>query len=244
MKLNLCHLYPDLLDYNGDRGNLLCLRRRLEWRGIQVALTALPVDAEADLTSFDLLYLGGGEDALSPALLEDLRGGRGSALRAAILSDRVLLAVCGGFQLLGRWIETADGRRVEGLGALDFHTESRPQRVTGNFSFDCLPGSGIGPVVGFENHSGRTVLGPDAAPLGRVLTGSGNNGTDGTEGVHVRNVFGTWSHGPVLAKNPAFCDHILLTALRLHDPDAELPPLDDTVELAARDEMLRRLARP
>ena len=152
-----------------------------------------------------------------------------------------LLAICGGYQMLGEYYETADGTRCDFIGAIDLHTVGSEPRMIGNYLFRLSDKSGGGTVVGFENHSGKTWLGPGVHPLGWVVSGFGNNGEDGTEGVRWKNVFGTYSHGPLLPKNPAFCDTLLKTALARKYGSAELAPLDDTAELTAHDEMVKRL---
>lgn len=242
-KLRICHLYPDLLNLYGDRGNILCIRRRLEWRGIEAEITELPVGARADLTQFDLFFLGGGQDFEQEVLLSDLRSGKGAEIKAAIADGKTVLAICGGYQMLGTYYKTWDGKQCDFIGAVDFYTVGAKERMIGNFMFECLPESGGSTVVGFENHSGKTYLGSGVRPLGRVLTGGGNNGEDGTEGVRWRNVFGTYSHGPVLPKNPELCDCILQTALRGRYPNLTLAPLDDAAELAAHSAMQKRLTK-
>ena len=144
--------------------------------------------------------------------------------------------------MLGSYYETYDGQRCDFIGALDLYTVGSQDRMIGNYSFQCEEASGGSTIVGFENHSGRTWLGSGVHPLGKVISGFGNNGKDGTEGVRYKNVFGTYSHGPLLPKNPAFCDFLLLTALQYKYGKAELSPLNDAPELQAHDEMLTRLA--
>lgn len=237
MELQICHLYPDVLNLYGDRGNVLCIKKRLEWRGIGCTVTELPIGERRPLSGFDLFFVGGGQDFEQGLLLEDLRGGKGADIRAAAEDGAAFLCVCGGYQLMGHYYDTATGVRCAGLDVLDLATEGAEERMIGNFAFE----TEFGPVVGFENHSGRTRLGPDAKPLGRVLRGFGNNGTDGTEGARYKNVFGTYSHGPVLPKNPDFCDGILLAALRRRYGDAELAPLEDLSEREAHESVLSRL---
>ena len=242
MELKICHLYPDLLNANGDMGNLLCLRKRLEWRGIDCSVTELPLGANADLTDFDLFYFGGAEDYPRQLLLDDLAAGRDEAIRSAVEAGKVFLAVCGGYQLLGKSLRAVDGTEYACIGALDMRTEAQAERLTGNCMFRCTAECGESTVIGFENHSGRTYLGEGLSPLGTVLAGLGNNGTDGTEGCRYKNVFGSYSHGPLLPKNPALADLLLLTALRLRYPDTELAPLDDEIAHKAHAVMEKRLS--
>ena len=241
MELKICHMYPDVLNLYGDGGNIRCLSRRLQWRGIEASVTRLPIGEQARLADFDLVFIGGGQDFEQQVLLEDLHRGKDREIRAAVEDGLPFLCICGGYQMLGAYYETYDGQRCDFIGALELYTIGSPTRMIGNYSFRCAEESGGSVVVGFENHSGKTYLGSSLRPLGRVLSGYGNNGKDGTEGARYKNVFGTYSHGPLLPKNPALCDHILLTALQRKYGTAELAPLDDRAELAAHDEMLARL---
>ncbi len=241
MELKICHLYPDVLNLYGDSGNILCLKRRLEWRGIEVTVDRRPIGAENLLGGFDLLFVGGGQDFEQEVLLEDLHKGKDRELKAAIEDGLTVLAICGGYQMLGNYYETWEGSRCDFIGAIDFYTKGSPDRMIGNYKFRCGESAGGSVVVGFENHSGRTWLGSGVEPLGQVLKGFGNNGRDGTEGVHHKNVFGTYSHGPLLPKNPEFCDRLLLTALQRKYGQAELEPLDDRAELTAHDEMCAKI---
>lgn len=241
MELKICHLYPDILNLNGDAGNILCLRKRLEWRGIGCSVTELPLGESADLHQFDLFYMGGGQDHERTVLLADLAGGKAANIRGAVEDEKVFLAICGGYQLMGSHFLDLDGQQFDCIGALDLYTEVRQTRLTGNCMFRCGAESGGSIAVGFENHSGYTYLGAGIAPLGTVLAGHGNNGTDGTEGCRYKNLFGSYSHGPLLPKNPELADHILLTALRRKDPNIQLPPLPDVEEHKAHQIIFKRL---
>ena len=239
-KVRICHLYPDLLNLYGDRGNIICLRQRLAWRGIDAEVLEVPVGEKADLTQCDLIFIGGGQDFEQEVLLPDLRSGKDRELKAAIEDGKTILAICGRYQMLGSYYETWDGVRCDFINAIDYYTVGSKKRMIGNFAFQCLRESGGSTVVGFENHSGKTYLGSGVQPLGKILIGGGNNGEDGGEGVRYRNVFGTYSHGPVLPKNPELCDFILQTAL---SDRIELEPLNDRAELAAHDAILKRLTQ-
>lgn len=241
MELKICHMYPDVLNLYGDGGNVMCMTRRLRWRGIAASVTRLPIGDSLSLAGFDLVFIGGGQDFEQQVLLDDLHRGKDREIKAAIEDGIPFLTICGGYQMLGNYYETYDGQRCDFIGAVDFYTVGAVQRMIGNYKFRCEASAGGSVVVGFENHSGKTWLGSGVEPLGKVLTGFGNNGKDGTEGVHYKNVFGTYSHGPLLPKNPAFCDHLLQTALERKYGKAELAPLDDELELLAHDEMCRRL---
>ncbi len=241
MELNICHLYPDVLNLYGDRGNVMCMRKRLEWRGIDAKITRMGLGSPVSLAPYDLVFIGGGQDFEQQVLLDDLHRGRDREIKAAIDDGVAFLTVCGGYQMLGSYYETYDGKRCDFIGALDLYTLGAKKRMIGNYKFKLGESSGGSVVVGFENHSGRTFLGSGLEPLGRVLSGYGNNGEDGTEGARYKNVFGTYSHGPILPKNPELCDHILLCALKRKYGTAELAPLDDGAEYAAHEEICTRL---
>ena len=240
MELRICHLYPEVMNLYGDRGNILCMKNRLLWRGIDCTVTRCGIGDRVDFTAQDLFFIGGGQDFEQEVLLEDLHSGKQEEIRAAIEDGKSFLCICGGFQMLGHYYQTADGTKCEYLGAIDLYTKAdeTAARMIDNYAFRLEEVSGGSTVVGFENHSGKTYLGEGVKPLGTVLKGFGNNGQDRTEGVRYRNVFGTYSHGPVLPKNPEFCDHILKTALDRRYGKADLSPLDDTFEKAAHDRVL------
>lgn len=241
MELRICHMYPDVLNLYGDRGNMLCMTKRLGWRGIGASVTKLPIGERGSIADYDLIFIGGGQDFEQQVLLGDLHRGKDREIRAAVEDGVTFLTICGGYQMLGSYYETFDGKRCDFIGAVDLWTVGTKKRMIGNYKFQCPPELGGMTVVGFENHSGKTRLGPSAQPLGRVLAGFGNNGEDGLEGVHYKNVFGSYSHGPLLPKNPEFCDMILKTALERRYGRAELEPLDDAAEILAHDEMCARL---
>lgn len=241
MELKICHMYPDVLNLYGDRGNVLCMTRRLKWRDIDASVTKLPIGDSRSLAGFDLIFIGGGQDFEQQVLLSDLHRGKDKEITAAIEDGVTFLTICGGYQMLGSYYETYDGKRCDFIGALDLYTKGSVKRMIGNYKFQCSPSAGGSVVVGFENHSGKTWLGSGLEPLGKVLSGYGNNGEDGSEGAHYKNVFGTYSHGPLLPKNPELCDLILKTALERKYGSAELLPLDDSFELLAHDEMCAKL---
>jgi len=212
--VRICYLYPRLLSVAGDRGNLFALMQRCAWRGIRYSVTEADVGMVPDFAQSDLILLHGGQDREMTAAARDLAAKAGP-LREAIEADAVVLAVCAGYQLLGRYYAPAAGPPIQGLGVLDAVTEGGPVRFIGHVAVECDLGSG-GPrqLAGFENHSGRTYLGSGARPLGRVLAGAGNNGEDGTEGACHREVYATYLHGPVLPKNPWCTDHLIAQGLR------------------------------
>ena len=233
--MRIAHLYPDLLNLYGDRGNIMCLQYRCQQRGIQVTVDEISVGDSFDHTKYDLLFIGGGQDFEQEVLLEDLHRGKDEEIRRAVADGTVVLAICGGYQMLGKYYRTYTGERLDYIGAVDFYTVGEKERLIGNYAFD----TEFGRVIGFENHSGRTYLGEGVAPLGKMVSGYGNNGQDGTEGVHYKNTFCTYSHGPVLPKNPALADKLIETAMRRGDPGFTLTPLDDSAEDFARDQVER-----
>lgn len=241
MELKICHMYPDVLNLYGDGGNIRCLTQRLKWRGIDVSVLRAPIGEQVSLAGCDLVFIGGGQDFEQEVLLEDLHRGKDAQIKSAVEDGIPFLTICGGYQMMGAYYETYDGHRCDFIGALDLWTVGSKQRMIGNYKFQCTEENGGSVVIGFENHSGRTRLGSGVRPLGTMLSGYGNNGEDKTEGARYKNVFGTYSHGPLLPKNPAFTDMLLLTALQRKYGTAELAPLDDAAELAAHDAMCARL---
>ncbi|MBR5951588.1 MAG: glutamine amidotransferase [Actinomycetaceae bacterium] len=244
MELRICHLYPDLLNLYGDRGNIIALKRRCEARGITVTVDECSVGDPVQAGSADIFFIGGGQDFEQEVLLADLGTGKAGEIRAAIEDERIFLAICGGYQLLGQYYRTWDGIQMDFVGALDLHTVGSKERMIGNYMFETSALSGGSTVVGFENHSGKTYLGRGVEPMGRVLAGYGNNGEDGTEGARYRGVFGTYSHGSLLPKNPELADFIVAAALTRkygEDFSGELAPLDDAFEIAAHTYMANNL---
>ena len=239
--LRIGHLYAEEMNIYGDRGNILALSKRAEWRDIAVKVEAIGRGPSADLAEFDLLFWGGGQDRDQELVFADASEYKIQTIRAAVATGSVVLAVCGGYQLLGSTYMTADGRPLPGLGVVDLHTVPGTRRNIGNILIDAHA-LGLDPptLVGFENHSGKTYLGEGVEPLGRVVRGAGNNGEDGTEGVRQGNIFGTYLHGSLLPKNPHFADYLILRALARHGV-AELTRLDMTAELEAHRAVERRL---
>lgn len=237
--LTIYHLYPDMLNLYGDRGNVIAFRRRCEWRGIEVRIREVNLGDPVDFRAADFLFLGGGSDREQDLMAQDL-GARRENLKQAIEDGLVMLAVCGGYQLLGRYYRTLGGQVIPGLKLLDFYTQADTTRLTGNVAIEVPVAGRMVKVTGFENHSGQTFLG-DVRPFGKVLAGHGNNGADGTEGARYRNVFCSYLHGPLLSKNPALTDLLIGLALERQGMDGFLQPLDDTLEEAANHAMLTRL---
>lgn len=238
--LRIGHLYAEEMNIYGDRGNILTLSKRAEWRGIPVQVEGIGRGASPELAEFDLLFWGGGQDRDQALVFADLLEHKADRIRQAVKEETIVLAVCGGYQLLGNYYMTADGQKLPGLGLLDLYTVPGPKRNIGNVLVDVGELGLIPPtLVGFENHSGKTYLGPDLKPLGRIIRGAGNNGEDGSEGVASGNIFGTYLHGSLLPKNPHFTDLLIRRALARHE--VAIPPLDDDVELTAHRVIERRL---
>ena len=243
MELNICHLYPDILNLYGDRGNIITMKRRLEGRGIKVNIDECSIGQPLNADKYDIFFIGGGQDFEQEVLLRDLSSGKAQDIRTAVEEEKTFLAICGGYQMLGEYYKTWDGVQLDFIGAIGVHTIGAKERMIGNYMFRTTPESGDTVVVGFENHSGKTYLSEQVAPLGMMLSGNGNNGEDKTEGARYKNVFGTYSHGSLLPKNPVLCDFILQTALNHRYDGAEpLAPLDDTPELNAHRYMQERLS--
>lgn len=242
LTLALAHLYPAEMSIYGDRGNVIALQRRCAWRGIELSVTAVEPGSAVEWSNFDLAFFGGGQDSGQALIANDLLERQGPGLRAAIDDGLVLLAICGGYQLLGHYFLTHTGERLPGLGALDVHTLGGKQRLIGNSVVEAELGGAVVRLVGFENHSGRTYHGPGVRPLGRVLVGHGDNGEDGVGGAVYRHTFGCYLHGALLPKNPQFTDHLISLALaRRYGSATALAPLDATLELQAQQTMLGRL---
>lgn len=231
MIIKIAHLYPDLLNLYGDSGNVLCLQKRLMWRNIECKTDLLYADSYFDLNNYDIIFIGGGQDFEQRLVLKSLSKGMADNLHSAIENEVCVLAVCGGFQLLGKYYQTNKGDVLNFTGILDFYTVGKSKRLIGNYIFKTEEKIRI---MGFENHSGRTYLSKNLKPLGKVLMGCGNNGKDGTEGVRYKNTFGTYCHGPILPKNPDFADLIIENALLRKYGKAELSPIDNTLEIIAR----------
>lgn len=237
--LRIAHLYPDQMNIYGDRGNILTLRQRCTWRGIGVEVDAIQPGTRTDWTRYDLAFFGGGQDSGQSLIAADFVQRQATELSAAVEDGLVMLAICGGYQLLGHYFLTHIGEKLPGVGIMDVHTVGGTRRLIGNIVVDWT--NGAGRLIGFENHSGRTYLGSGAAPMGRVVKGFGNNGEDQTEGAVYRNVHGCYMHGSLLPKNPHFADHLIGLALeRRYGAGRTLAPLDDYLERTAHDVMVAR----
>ena len=235
MKLNIAHLFPDLLNLYGDKGNITALKKRLEWRNIEAEVKEYKIGDEMNFENTDIILLGGGSDREQLSVLACLSDHK-DKLVEYIEADGVLLAICGGFEMLGKY-SYFNNEKADCLGILDICTENSKTRFTENV---ILETSFLEkPVVGFENHSGRININ-NLMSLGTVVCGNGNNGSDKTEGVMYKNVIGTNLHGPLLPKNPHLCDYIIKKALQNKYGEVELKDLDDSIEIAANDYIVNR----
>ena len=234
MELRVLALYPEQMNIYADRGNIIFLRRRCEWRGIGFSYAVSGPGEKFDPAAHDLLYLGGGQDRDQRAVAADMVESKRESLASAVGDGAATLAVCGGYQLLGHSYQLGE-ERLPGLGLADLETVREPgERLIGNVAIETDLGDGPRTIAGFENHGGRTHLGAGATPLGRVLHGFGNNGKDGFEGVRQGNLIGTYLHGPLLPKNAWLADRLIALALeRRYGAPPTLEPLDDSLEQAA-----------
>jgi hypothetical protein len=240
--VRIVHLYPDLMSVYGDRGNVLTLTRRAEWRGIPIEVRELSLDDELDPCEADLIFFGGGQDREQAVVSHDFLQQKGAAVCRAVDAGAALLSVCGGYQLLGTTYTTVDGQELPGAGLFDVRSVPGPRRHIGNVLVETDLDGERHTLVGFENHSGRTYLAPGVQPLGRTIVGAGNNGEDGTEGSVYRGAIGCYLHGSLLPKNPWLADRLLRDALahRCGKP-VSLDPLDDRLEQEAHDAVAARI---
>ncbi|MBE7012287.1 MAG: glutamine amidotransferase [Ruminococcaceae bacterium] len=239
--INILHLYPDILNLYGDKGNIECLKRRLLWRDIEVnVMTATEKESDFDLTDIDIVFLGGGNDR-DMLKVSELMFGKKDEIKEYVNNGGVMLACCGGFQLLGKSYKTPEFE-IEGLGILDITSEFKEneKRLIGDI---ILENDEVGKIVGFENHGARTNIG-EYQPLGKVLSGYGNDGKSGFEGVVCKNLTGTNLHGPLLPKNPMLCDKILKSALiNKYSDFGELASLDDFLENSANQYIIQNMMK-
>lgn len=239
--LKIGHLYPDLLNLYGDRGNVSALVKRMEWRGFGAETVEFNINSEIDFSSLDIVILGGGSEREQLMVLEKLKNVK-EEFTQYVENGGVVLAFSGGFQLLGKFIKIKN-QTIETLGIMDFYTESSEERLISNVVLDSDLFGEKTKIVGFENHSGRTYAG-NLEPLGRVLYGNGNNGRDKKEGAIYKNVIGTYLHGPLLPKNPKLTDYVLKKALeKKYGEEIKLSPIDDTLENKANEYIVKRFCK-
>jgi CobQ-like glutamine amidotransferase family enzyme len=227
MKIRVGHLYPDYLNIYADRGNIAVFSERARARGHELDVRAIGKHDAVPVGEIDLFYIGGGQDREQALVAHDLAD-KASALREAVESGAALLAVCGGYQLLGRYYRDVAGEEQPGIGLLPLHTVADERRMIGDVLLDCAWAGQT--LAGFENHAGRTILDEGAEPLGRVVSGFGNDGKSGQEGARYKRAYGTYLHGPLLPRNPWFADHLLSEALAHAGGPTELTPLPDELE--------------
>lgn len=243
-QLTIGWLYPELMSTYGDRGNIIVLTKRCLWRGIDVEIKHLDVGfSTTELKKCDLLFMGGAQDQQQKIVSDDLAQAKVKTLKQMIDSGIPGLYICGAYQFLGKYYKEADGTTIPGLSIFDLYTEnpgaSHP-RLIGNMIFDT---DIAGKIVGFENHGGRTYLGEKIKPFGKIIKGFGNNGEDGTEGAVYKNSFGTYSHGPILPKNPSLADYLIQTALeKKYKKKIKLADLDDALETKAHDAIITKIS--
>ncbi len=230
-RLRIVHLYPNELNLYGDSGNVLCIKRRLDLRNIKYEI--IPVGCGDTLCDFDLMIIGGGQDREMLSILSDLKR-KAEMIAYSVNIGKTVFAVCGGFQLLGEYYKSADASFMKMTGALPFYTVSERPRMIGNLVFE----TPFGTAAGFENHSGRTYLSDGLSPLGKVISGFGNNGEDSGEGLFYKNTFATYAHGPLLPKNPNLADELIKRALGCDG----LKELDDSLENRCRLSLIRKFS--
>lgn len=252
MFLRICHLYPDLMNIYGDRGNVIALQKRSEWRGIETEVVQATAGRSYDFRQFDIIFFGGAQDKEQRLVCADLQSAsqvlqtkQGDSLRMAVEDGAVVLGICGGYQLLGEYYRTGTGEVLPGLGIFDAYTEAGNRRMIGDVVVESplFEGAPKKTLVGFENHSGQTFLRNNLKPIGRVVIGNGNNGQDHQEGAVYKNAFGSYLHGALLPKNPWFTDFLIQRALeRKYGDSAKLLPLEDDLEIFAHDSASKRAA--
>jgi CobQ-like glutamine amidotransferase family enzyme len=224
--IRIAHLYAQFLNIYGDRGNIIAMTQRARWRGIDVITLPIGLGERIDPDYFDFYFIGGGQDKQQMTIAEDLFK-RKDVIAQAVANGAVILSVCGGYQLLGHYYKPHEGPELKGISIIDAYTVAGDRRMIGNVIVKREDGSTL---VGFENHSGKTFLGPGVSAIGKVAVGNGNNGEDGMEGCANSNVYGTYLHGSLLPKNPQFADELLQKALARRGGSLKLPPLDDGLE--------------
>lgn len=248
--LRICHLYPDLMDTYGDKGNIITLVKRCNWRGINAYVQNVSIGDALSPNDFDLFFFGGGQDRHQTIVEKDIKE-KGPALKDAVEKGAVLLSICGGYQLLQKYFKTKEGKTIEGIGLFDAYTQGSNDRMIQNLLIDINPvllsqikssyaynnaeSTSINRLIGFENHSGKTYLKGNTQPLGTVIQGAGNNGEDKTEGAVYKNAFGCYLHGSLLPKNPHFADLLIFKALK-----TKLEALNDTIEWQAHTAAIKR----
>ncbi len=239
-KFIIAHMYPDLMNLYGDRGNLLCLQKRINWYGHDCEIFAVNLNDKLDFQNIDMLFMGGGSDREQGLVYNDLLV-KADKLMQEIEDGLPALCICGAYQLLGNYYKASDGTMMNGLGFFDLHTQGHKERLIGNILIECEKDGQRSTVVGFENHGGRTYLNDHKLqPFGTVLKGHGNNGEDGGEGLWYKNLIGTYLHGPLLPKNPAVAD-FFIKAMASRKGINLLQRLDDSIENFAHEQVQKKI---
>ncbi len=238
--LDIGYLYGDLMNIYGDSGNIICLKKRAEWRGIEVKLKVKSLKSKIKKGEIDLFFFGGGQDQQQELVAADLvKSEKGKVIKSEIKRGVPLLSICGGYQLLGEYYKPHKGPKLEGVGIFPAYTLASHDRMIGNIVIDSM----FGTLVGFENHSGKTIFKKNAVPLGMVKKGFGNNGKDHTEGCMYKNAIGCYMHGSLLPKNPKLADWLLKKALEVkYGKEIELKPLDDSLESQAHSVAIKKFS--
>lgn len=239
-QLTIGYLYSDLMNIYGDTGNIICLKKRCEWRGIEVKVKHISIKDNLNLGEIDLFFFGGGQDQAQNLVASDLESsGKGKVIKEDVERGVPLLSICGGYQLLGEYYAPFDAPKLEGVGLFPAYTEASHDRMIGNIVIE----SEFGKLVGFENHSGKTHLKKEAKPLGKVIKGFGNNGSNKQEGCIFKNAIGCYMHGSLLPKNPKLADWLIQKALEIkYGETIELKPLDDELENDAHQAAIRKFS--
>ena len=253
--LNICHLYPDLMDTYGDKGNITTVIKRCKWRGINTKVTGLSIGQPLSTDDFDFYFFGGGQDRNQVIVGRDLQT-KAKYLKKAVENGTVILSICGGYQLLQKYFKTKVGQTIQGIGLFDAYSQGSDTRMIQNLLIELNPQIAheiknsyptlhsqfpILNLIGFENHSGKTFLDPNVQPLGKVVKGAGNNGQDQTEGAVYKNAFGCYLHGSLLPKNPHFADYLITKALERKYGEIKLKALDDTFEWNAHQQAIKKI---
>lgn len=243
-RIHIGWLYPEYMNLYGDRGNIIVLEQRSRWHGLDPVITQVRLGETSDFNQFDLLMMGGGQDREQSLIAEDFMKVKGASLGQAIHDGLAVLAVCGGYQMLGKHFKTRTGETIRFTGILDLWTEGTDDRMIGNCIIESDLFAETRTLVGFENHSGKTYLGKGLRPLGRVLKGYGNNGADKVEGVVFKNTVGTYLHGSILPKNPHLADWLIQRALdRRYGGDVKIGNLNDELEQRAHEAIIARFGQ-
>lgn len=240
MKYTIAHMYPDLMNLYGDRGNLICLQKRMEWYGLACEIKSIHLEDKLDFSQIDMLFMGGGSDREQGLVYHDLIR-KSDLLQEQISNGLPVLCICGAYQLLGAYYKSNDGKVMDGLGFFPLYTEGRPGRLIGNILIESEINGQPATIVGFENHGGRTYFSDDKLQgLGKVVKGYGNNGEDRMEGMICNNLIGTYLHGPLLPKNPKLAD-FFIQAMTSRRGEQVTRKLDDTIELIAHEQVIKKI---